>query len=111
MGVLESAGVSHGVHDFRQGQRTREEYHALQTSHMGDTRNRVLGVDVGHSTFNARTRSLSYGASGFHPKGTYTAPLRAPHPDAEVEYGNPPKVVGGMIHHFQPNSLNNERSR
>mmetsp|Transcript_89961 Transcript_89961/g.279443 ORF Transcript_89961/g.279443 Transcript_89961/m.279443 type:complete len:156 (+) Transcript_89961:64-531(+) len=107
---LENRGVAHGVHDFRQGQRTREEYHQLLTSHAGDTRSRLFGTEPTTGTINARTRALSCGLPGHNPKGEYR-----PGANLEASQASEPavtqKVTGGFIVPFQGNNYNSERTR
>ena len=96
---LENRGVTHGVHDFRHHERTREDYHGLMMSGAGDTRNRLFGVDPYHSTYNAGSRAVSLGCPGFHPKGAYTASLKLLD-TAPFEDGHWQTVRGGHVQHF-----------
>lgn len=107
---LESRGVQYGVHDARQAVRSREEYHQLLTSTAGDTRSRLFGVDSSHSTFNTRTRALSYGAAGHHPKSEYR-PVNQSHSQLPTEHSWPQTVKGGFLFHYQGGKDLAERSR
>mmetsp|Transcript_8318 Transcript_8318/g.24719 ORF Transcript_8318/g.24719 Transcript_8318/m.24719 type:complete len:169 (+) Transcript_8318:122-628(+) len=96
---LENRGVTHGVHDFRAHERTREDYHRLMTSTAGDTRNRLFGVEAEHGTFNAGSRAVSLGCSGFHPKSEYKATLKNLDTQ-DFEHGHGQTVKGGHVQHF-----------
>lgn len=120
MASLENRGVTFGVHDFSNGQRSREDYHMLKTSSVGDTRSRLFGTDPSLSTYNARTRALSYGTPGCHPKGEYQAPrVTATLEQLADEASLPQSVLGGFVIPFQgsavgtrPQNINpQERSR
>eukprot|EP00440_Ansanella_granifera_P031998 gb/GFBE01034730.1/.p1 GENE.gb/GFBE01034730.1/~~gb/GFBE01034730.1/.p1 ORF type:complete len:169 (+),score=15.13 gb/GFBE01034730.1/:1-507(+) len=102
MSGLENRGATFGVHDFSNGQRTREDYHALMTSTAGDTRSRLFGVDSSHGTFNARTRALSYGTAGCNPKGEYMPPRQTASLETlAAEAAWPKAVLGGFVIPFQ----------
>mmetsp|Transcript_16624 Transcript_16624/g.35118 ORF Transcript_16624/g.35118 Transcript_16624/m.35118 type:complete len:158 (-) Transcript_16624:80-553(-) len=109
--VLENSGVRFGVHDTRAGQRTREEYHQLLTSHVGDTRSRITGAGNNESTFNVRTRALSFGASGRCPKSEYSATSMPALDASQAETGWPASVTGGHIIPFQGSQVASERHR
>lgn len=102
---IEDRGVVFGVHDSR-GKRTHEEYHKILKA-AADTRSRILGVDETMGTFNARTRSQSYGSHGLHPKGDYSS-KRSIQPIRMTEHAIP-KVAGGRIAHFQSRSHSEKR--
>mmetsp|Transcript_98738 Transcript_98738/g.316619 ORF Transcript_98738/g.316619 Transcript_98738/m.316619 type:complete len:154 (+) Transcript_98738:108-569(+) len=108
--VLEGRGVSFGVHDAREGVRSREEYHQLLTSNVGDTRSRIFGTDSSHSTFNSRTRAMSYGASGHDPKSEYR-PTHQSYSQLPMDHPPPQAVKGGRGFHFNASKDLAERHR
>mmetsp|Transcript_134872 Transcript_134872/g.234461 ORF Transcript_134872/g.234461 Transcript_134872/m.234461 type:complete len:155 (+) Transcript_134872:106-570(+) len=106
---LEDRGVTFGVHDFKAATRSRDDYHRLLGA-AGDTRRRIFGVVGEHSTFNARSRSLSYGAPGTDPKAEYIGPRALPK-EAHVDHHWPQKVKGGYGFTFQGIDQGIEKTR
>mmetsp|Transcript_130865 Transcript_130865/g.406934 ORF Transcript_130865/g.406934 Transcript_130865/m.406934 type:complete len:160 (-) Transcript_130865:92-571(-) len=108
---LVNRGVTCGVHDFREGERTREEYQQLLTSYAGDTRCRLFGADPTTGTFNAQPRAQSLGAPGRNPKGEYQPMRPGLSPEEPLEAPKPKSVTGGHIAHYQSTSFQCERLR
>ena len=103
MASLENRGVTFGVHDFSEGRRSREDYHALKTSCVGDPRQRLFGVDPSEGTLNVATRALAYGTRGQDPKGEYRLPRPSgSYAQLSADAAWPASVTGGFVIPFQP---------
>ncbi|CAL1139023.1 unnamed protein product [Cladocopium goreaui] len=100
--VLENRGVTFGVHDFASSaSRSRQDYHVLKTTSVGDTRARLFGTGADEGTFNASTRAVSYGTRGHDPKGEYVLPQRGTLEMLTAEATWPSSVTGGFVIPFQ----------
>eukprot|EP00405_Crypthecodinium_cohnii_P049264 CAMPEP_0206600934 /NCGR_PEP_ID=MMETSP0325_2-20121206/46193_1 /ASSEMBLY_ACC=CAM_ASM_000347 /TAXON_ID=2866 /ORGANISM="Crypthecodinium cohnii, Strain Seligo" /LENGTH=152 /DNA_ID=CAMNT_0054112537 /DNA_START=103 /DNA_END=558 /DNA_ORIENTATION=- len=109
-GMLEQKGIHFGVHDMRAGARSRDEYHGLLQTHVGDTRSRIFGIDNMQGTFNSRTRALSYGVPGHDPKSEYK-PGQRPPIQLQLDHATPYAVRGGRSFHFKSSEDAAERHR
>jgi len=111
---LEDRGVTFGVHDFKAKTRTREEYQQLLAL-AGDSRRRIHNVEDHEqlgSTFNARSRAISYGLPGTDPKQEYLGRKTSELGQSAVEHAWPQKVLGGFgFGHQTYKDLEIERKR